>query len=125
MLSSVYSNIRALKNFLARDTDDSSVQSMKKMPRQSIEKGFMSNIPRKGHFNVLVSKVYVLSKIFDPRYKLSLFPDEQKYLAKSLFLPEIKDQIKSQEETGDQTNITETGSSASNSVNSSPNNKGF
>ena len=44
-------------------------------------------------------------------------------MAKSWLLSEIKDQIKSQKETGDQTNITETGSFSSNSANSSPTNK--
>ena len=56
-----------------------------------------------------MSKVHVLSTAVDPRYKQSLFPDEQKYLSKSWFLSEIKGQTKSQKETGDQTNITETG----------------
>ena len=84
----------------------------------------MSNIPFKGRFNALMGKVHVLSTPVDPRYKLSLFPDEQKYLSKSWILPEKKDQIKSQKETGAQTNMTETASFSFYSGNSTLINKG-
>ena len=46
--------------FLEALQDDSRVQSIKKMLRQSIEKRFMSNIPLKDHFNVLMSIVHFL-----------------------------------------------------------------
>ena len=65
MLSTVISHIRALHNFLGSVADASRVQSMKMMLRQPIEKRFMSNIPLKSHFNVLISKVHVLSTAVD------------------------------------------------------------
>jgi len=96
---------------------------MIKMLKDFIEKRFMSNVSLKSHFNVLMSKVHVLSTAVDPRYKLSLFPDEQKHLAKSWLLSEIKDQINEQKETN-MNNMSESNSSSSYSFNSSPSNKG-
>nr|XP_012563453.1 unnamed protein product [Hydra vulgaris] len=123
MLSSVISNIRALHNFLGSLADDSRVQSMKKMIKQAIKKRFMNNVSLKGHFNVLMSKVHVLSTAVDPRYKLSLFSDEQKHLAKIWLLSEIKDQINEQKDIN-MNNMSELDSSSSDSFNSSPTNNG-
>ena len=94
MLSSVVSHVRALHKFLSNEqNEDSGVKTMKEELKIALEKRFLKKEGKdKGkELNIFESRQHIISCAIDPRYKLSLFPNELKYKASDWLLAETKE----------------------------------